>query len=78
MNYESLCKGLSDCLEKAVEQLNDFGERIADNPLTADCCACIRQFQCGEEPDTPCKFKWTFTNEAEWLINKTKEMLSRE
>lgn len=71
---EKLTVDLAKCLVKAVNQLNEFGKQIAEDPLTRDCCACVYQFRCADEEDnTPCCFKWTFFEEAKYLVEKVKK-----
>lgn len=71
----SLCKELAVRLCYAVNELNEAGYLLADiDPLMRPCTACIKQFQCSEVPDTPCDFKWTFTEDARGLVNKAREM----
>ena len=75
---QKLIIDLAECLVKAVNQLNDLGRQLANDPLTRDCCACISQFACGDEGMESCHFCWTFFNEAKYLIEKVKEMKKSE
>ena len=70
---KKLIYDLAECLVKAVNQLNEFGRILAEDPLWRDCCACVKQFDCSEEYQKPCNFQWTFFEEAKYLVEKVKE-----